>query len=93
VAHQALLVVALIQYLELLRLLVVVVNHLKVVQPQMAVLVLAVGMVLPPQELEYRDKETMAVQAVAHRAIALAVVAVRVLLVATQHQQLREMVA
>jgi hypothetical protein len=93
VAHQALLVVALIQYLELLRLLVEVVNHLKVVQPQMAVLVLAVGMVQLQRELEYRDKETMAVQAVAHQAIALVAVAVRVLLVATQHQLLREMVA
>jgi hypothetical protein len=93
VAHQALLVVALIQYLELLRLLVEVVNHLKVAQPQMAVLVLAVGMVQLQRELEYRDKETMAAQAVAHQAIALEVVAVRVLLVATQHQLLREMVA
>jgi hypothetical protein len=93
VVRQALLVVVLIQYLELLQLLVAVVNHLKVVQQQMAVLVLAVGMVQHLLELEYQDKETMAVQAVAHQAIALVVVAVRVQSVAMQHQQLREMVA
>ena len=85
-AHQALQAVALIHYLQLLLQLVVEVNQVRVEHLQMAVRVLAVGMVQLQRELEYRDKEIMAVRAVAHQVIVREVAVVRVQLVATQHQ-------